>query len=267
MNTLEKSLDPETFLRIHRSVIVNVRRIKELQPATARRICSGAGKRRAPGIRPDLSRAHSFAHGQSILSAVPLVKLPGQFRQNRLRAAEGDCANSEHEQTELEKMRLSAFLVPVRVCRGGSVSDGVQHMDGGQEQAERTRFAGFRVAPFLRQHQGARRISHRHVSRWGGAGGRTRGGRGGAERRGRCGKTARAAGGSMCLPAASPRRMRRRGDSRLRHCHAKAKDRDSVYSGWNPRLAADYLDAREKAWAAWKPAAAPAEPASPAIPT
>jgi two-component system LytT family response regulator len=33
MNTLEKSLDPETFLRIHRSVIVNIRRIKELQPA------------------------------------------------------------------------------------------------------------------------------------------------------------------------------------------------------------------------------------------
>jgi two-component system LytT family response regulator len=32
MNTLEKSLDPEMFLRIHRSVIVNVRRIKELQP-------------------------------------------------------------------------------------------------------------------------------------------------------------------------------------------------------------------------------------------
>jgi two-component system LytT family response regulator len=32
MNTLEKSLDPDVFLRIHRSVIVNVRRIKELQP-------------------------------------------------------------------------------------------------------------------------------------------------------------------------------------------------------------------------------------------
>lgn len=32
MNTLEKSLDPEIFLRIHRSVIVNVRRIRELQP-------------------------------------------------------------------------------------------------------------------------------------------------------------------------------------------------------------------------------------------
>lgn len=32
MNTLEKSLDPEMFLRVHRSVIVNVRRIKELQP-------------------------------------------------------------------------------------------------------------------------------------------------------------------------------------------------------------------------------------------
>jgi two-component system LytT family response regulator len=33
MNALEKSLDPEIFLRIHRSLIVNVRRIKELQPA------------------------------------------------------------------------------------------------------------------------------------------------------------------------------------------------------------------------------------------
>lgn len=33
MNTLERSLDPETFLRIHRSLIVNVSRIRELQPA------------------------------------------------------------------------------------------------------------------------------------------------------------------------------------------------------------------------------------------
>lgn len=32
MNTLEKSLDPELFLRVHRSIIVNVSRIKELQP-------------------------------------------------------------------------------------------------------------------------------------------------------------------------------------------------------------------------------------------
>jgi two-component system LytT family response regulator len=32
MNTLEKSLDPETFLRIHRSIIVNVGRIQELEP-------------------------------------------------------------------------------------------------------------------------------------------------------------------------------------------------------------------------------------------
>ncbi len=34
MNALEKSLDPDVFLRIHRSVIVNVTRIKELQPLT-----------------------------------------------------------------------------------------------------------------------------------------------------------------------------------------------------------------------------------------
>jgi two-component system LytT family response regulator len=32
MNTLEKSLDPETFVRIHRSLIVNLRRVKEIQP-------------------------------------------------------------------------------------------------------------------------------------------------------------------------------------------------------------------------------------------
>lgn len=32
MNTLEKSLDPDNFLRVHRSIIVNVKRIKELQP-------------------------------------------------------------------------------------------------------------------------------------------------------------------------------------------------------------------------------------------
>lgn len=32
MNTLEKSLDPEIFVRIHRSLIVNLRRIKEVQP-------------------------------------------------------------------------------------------------------------------------------------------------------------------------------------------------------------------------------------------
>lgn len=31
MNALEKSLDPEIFLRIHRSIIINVRRIKDLQ--------------------------------------------------------------------------------------------------------------------------------------------------------------------------------------------------------------------------------------------
>lgn len=32
MNTMEATLDPEMFLRIHRSLIVNVGRIKELQP-------------------------------------------------------------------------------------------------------------------------------------------------------------------------------------------------------------------------------------------
>lgn len=33
MGTLEKSLDPDAFLRIHRSIIVNVGRIQELEPA------------------------------------------------------------------------------------------------------------------------------------------------------------------------------------------------------------------------------------------
>ena len=33
MNTIAKSLDPDVFLRIHRSIIVNTTRIKELQPA------------------------------------------------------------------------------------------------------------------------------------------------------------------------------------------------------------------------------------------
>jgi two-component system LytT family response regulator len=33
MNTLENSLDPEMFLRIHRSFMVNIRRIREMEPA------------------------------------------------------------------------------------------------------------------------------------------------------------------------------------------------------------------------------------------
>lgn len=32
LNTLDKSLDPDLFLRVHRSIIVNIKRIKELQP-------------------------------------------------------------------------------------------------------------------------------------------------------------------------------------------------------------------------------------------
>ncbi len=32
MNALESQLDPETFFRIHRSHIVNIERVKELQP-------------------------------------------------------------------------------------------------------------------------------------------------------------------------------------------------------------------------------------------
>ena len=33
MNTIERRLDPELFVRIHRSLIVNITRIRELQPA------------------------------------------------------------------------------------------------------------------------------------------------------------------------------------------------------------------------------------------
>ena len=34
MQALEKSLDPEVFVRVHRSIMVNIRRIKELQPVS-----------------------------------------------------------------------------------------------------------------------------------------------------------------------------------------------------------------------------------------
>ena len=34
MNTLENLLDPEIFLRIHRSIIINITRIKEMRPGT-----------------------------------------------------------------------------------------------------------------------------------------------------------------------------------------------------------------------------------------
>ena len=34
MHALEKSLDPELFVRVHRSIIVNMRHVKEMQPAT-----------------------------------------------------------------------------------------------------------------------------------------------------------------------------------------------------------------------------------------
>jgi two-component system LytT family response regulator len=53
MNTLEKSLDPEMFQRIHRSVIVNVRRIR-IAACLARRICDHAtasGRNRGASIR------------------------------------------------------------------------------------------------------------------------------------------------------------------------------------------------------------------------
>ena len=67
MNTLEKSLDPEMFQRIHRSAIVNVRRIKELARLT-RRISDHARERRAAAIGADLSREVEGAGGESALT-------------------------------------------------------------------------------------------------------------------------------------------------------------------------------------------------------
>jgi two-component system, LytTR family, response regulator len=60
MNTLEKSLDPENFLRIHRSIIVNLGRIKSLQPD---------------------------AHGEYVITLRDGVRLPsGRTYSGRLRA-------------------------------------------------------------------------------------------------------------------------------------------------------------------------------------
>ena len=54
MNTLEKSLDPETFLRIHRSIIVNLGRIKNLQSAAHGEVRNHAARRSTPAIRANL---------------------------------------------------------------------------------------------------------------------------------------------------------------------------------------------------------------------
>jgi two-component system LytT family response regulator len=55
MNTLEKSLDPALFLRLHRGIIVNIKRIKELQPATHGEFFVTLQN----GIRLQSSRTHS----------------------------------------------------------------------------------------------------------------------------------------------------------------------------------------------------------------
>jgi len=60
MNTLEKSLDPKSFLRIHRSIIVNLVRIKDLK---------------------------SDAHGEYVISLRDGVRLQsGRTYSSRLRA-------------------------------------------------------------------------------------------------------------------------------------------------------------------------------------
>jgi two-component system LytT family response regulator len=55
MSALEKQLDPELFLRIHRGVIVNVRRIKEMQPVTHGEYVITLGN----GMRVQSGRAYS----------------------------------------------------------------------------------------------------------------------------------------------------------------------------------------------------------------
>ena len=55
MNTIERRLDPEVFLRIHRSLIVNVTRVRELQPAAhGEYVLTLAG-----GVRLQSGRAYS----------------------------------------------------------------------------------------------------------------------------------------------------------------------------------------------------------------
>jgi two-component system LytT family response regulator len=55
MNTIERRLNPEVFLRIHRSLIVNVTRIRELQPAAhGEYVLTLAG-----GVRLQSGRAYS----------------------------------------------------------------------------------------------------------------------------------------------------------------------------------------------------------------
>jgi len=51
--TLEASLDPEMFLRIHRSLVVNVRHVHELE--CAKRIAAGAGVARHTVVTIDLA--------------------------------------------------------------------------------------------------------------------------------------------------------------------------------------------------------------------
>jgi two-component system LytT family response regulator len=71
MSRLERRLDPECFMRIHRSTIVNLERIKELrsQPAGEFRVCLD------DGTQLRLSRGRKDKLGQ-VLGRSGLVKIP-----------------------------------------------------------------------------------------------------------------------------------------------------------------------------------------------
>jgi DNA-binding LytR/AlgR family response regulator len=62
MAALERKLDRSAFVRIHRSVIVNVARITELEARFRGRLCGGAARRQearlATGVRERASRSH-----------------------------------------------------------------------------------------------------------------------------------------------------------------------------------------------------------------
>ncbi len=56
LGTLEESLDPGTFLRIHRSLVVNVHQIKELQPAFHGEDVRHPALGNTPAVEPHESR-------------------------------------------------------------------------------------------------------------------------------------------------------------------------------------------------------------------
>ena len=67
--TFEGSLDPQMFLRIHRSLIVNVKHIQELETGAARRVHRGAEWRGAAAVEPELPRKDQALGVESVLRA------------------------------------------------------------------------------------------------------------------------------------------------------------------------------------------------------